>query len=186
VETPGSAGSSSSEEDVVRHVIRRHISRYPRLEVQDLYKLVYQGALGSEHAVADASQARVWLEREVEKLAEGPEEPVIDPLSANGRVVRVNLRPYVAGRGDLRVLLEGFTRTAKDYRGTERQLRLYWRYAERMAEEGALSLAVHELRSFFEEMERLEFPAVHHSQGYERAYRPAYRVVVREYLVGLY
>jgi hypothetical protein len=128
----------------------------------------------------------VWLEREVEKLAEGPEEPVIDPISADGRVVRVNLRPYVAGKGDLGLLLEGFARTAKDYRGTEGQLRSYWRCAERIAEEGAFSLAVDELRSFFKEMERLEFPAVHHSGEYDRAYRPAYRVVVREYLVGLY
>jgi hypothetical protein len=66
------------------------------------------------HAVAGASQARVWLEREVSVPAVEMEAPVSDPLSANGQIVRVNLRPYVAGGSNLEVLLEGFI--AQKYR----------------------------------------------------------------------
>lgn len=41
-----------------------HCSRYPGLQVEDLYKLVHQAALGSEHAVKDIEVARQWLMRE--------------------------------------------------------------------------------------------------------------------------
>jgi hypothetical protein len=179
----GCADPSPSEENAFRQILAQHATRYPRLQVQDLYKLVYQGALGSEHAVADASQARAWLEREVDGLADGPQEPVFEPISADGQVVRVNLRPYVAGGGNLEALLEGFLRTAREYKGTIAQLKRYWSYAGRMAQAGALVLPVNELKSFFDEMQARGFPAVHHSQEYRRAYRPAYRVVVRKYLV---
>lgn len=177
------ANSPPSEASAFRLILAQHAARYPGFQVQDLYKLVYQGALGSEHAVADASQAREWLEREVDGLTDGPQEPVIEPISADWQVVRVNLRPYVADGGDLKALLEGFIRTAQEYKGTVAQLRRYWCYSEQMAEEGALGLAVNALKSFFDEMQAREFPTVHHSQEYKRAYRPAYRVVVREFLV---
>ncbi len=181
--SPGCADPSLSQEKAYRQILALHATRYPRLQVQDLYKLVYQGALGSEHAATDATQARVWLEREVDGLMDGPQEPIFEPISADGQVVRVNLRPYVAERSDMSALLEGFTRTAKEYKGTEGQLRRYWCYTERMAEEGALGLAANELKSFFEEMEAHCFPTVHHSEVYKRAYQPAYRVVARQYLV---
>ena len=179
----GCVESSLSQETAFRQILAQHAARYPRFQVQDLYKLVYQGALGSEHAVTDASQARVWLEREVDGLADGPEQPVIEPISADGQVVRVNLRPYVAKGGDLEALLKGVLRTAKEYKGTVGQLRRYWYYAKRMAEAGALGLPVNELKSFFYEMQVRGFPAEHHSQEYRSAYRPAYRVVAREFLV---
>ena len=48
----------NKEEDTCRQILAAHVKRYPRLEIQDLYKLVYQGALGSEHAVSDPAQTR--------------------------------------------------------------------------------------------------------------------------------
>lgn len=179
----GCADALSSGEDAFRRILARHTVRHPKLEAQDLYKLVYQAAWGSEHAVADVSQARAWLEQEGAHLTEGPEEPVIEPISPDGQIVRVHLRPYVAQGGDLGVLLEAFTRTAQEYQGTTLQLRRYWRYVEQLAKEGAFGLAVDELSNLFAELEGRGFPALHHSKAYREAYRPAYRVIMRDYLV---
>jgi hypothetical protein len=172
----------NKEEDALRQILAGHMARYPRLEVRDLYKLVYQGAMGSEHAASDVAQARNRLEQEIKALGEGPVEPVVDPISANGRVVRISLRPYVAKGGDLAALLAAFIQTADEFEGSETRLRQYWTYAERMAREGMSGFAVGELQGFFAEMEAQGFPAVHHSTGYKRAYRPAYRVIVYEFL----
>jgi len=46
------------EEDTYRQILAAHVKRYPRLGIQDLYKLVYQGAMGSEHASSDPAQMR--------------------------------------------------------------------------------------------------------------------------------
>jgi hypothetical protein len=51
-----------------------------------------------------------------------------------------------------------------------------------MASEGRLGFPQELLQEYGARMEALGFPAVHHSEAYQLAYRPAYRVIVREFL----
>jgi hypothetical protein len=173
-----------SEEAAFRRLLTAQVLRYPRLEIQDLYKLIFQASFGSEHAVGDFEVARRWLMRELRELAPGLEEPMADPISPDGRIVRVNLRPYLANSGDPAALLEAFIRTGREYRGAGATLQRYWRYAERMATVGLLAFAPEALQGFFAKIQAAGFPAVHHSPMYTTAYRPAYRVVLYEFLCG--
>lgn len=172
----------STEEASFRCILIDQLTRYPKLELQDLYKLIYQAAMGSEHAISDTDMVHTSLERELEALANGPTEPVIENISADGRVVRVNLRPYFAAKGDRSALITAFVRTANEYKGSNSQLRRYWSYAERMAADGELPFTYAALERFFSEMQAQGFPAVHHSTTYASAYHPAYRVIVHELL----
>ena len=173
------------DEASFRRLLRTQLARHPQLEVQDLYKLIFQASFGSEHAVADPVAAHHRLERELHGLADGPEEPIVDPISPDGRVVRINLRPYLAARGNVAGLLEAFVRTAREHRGTAATLHRYWRYAERMAAASLLPFAGEMLQGFFAAMQIQGFPAVHHSETYAKTYRPAYRVIVREFLASI-
>jgi hypothetical protein len=170
------------DESPFRQILADQIRRYPRLQRQDVYKLIHQAALGSEHAVSSVDAARRWLETELHGLAGGPEEPVVDPISADGRIARIHLRPYLAEKGDLTALVGAFVRTASEYRGATEQIARYWTLAERMAEVGELPFTPSGLRDLFVEMKGQEFPAAHHSPEYKAAYRPAYRVIAREFL----
>ena len=167
------------EETAFRAVLARQVARYPRMEAQDVYKLVFQATMGARHAGLDSAMAAEWLGREIAALGPGPEEPLLDTISADGRMVRVNLRPYLASRGDGGALVAAFVRTARDFRGSTAALRRQLGYAERMARDGALPLDAPALRRFFETMRARGYPAVEHSATYEAAYRPAYRVVLR-------
>jgi hypothetical protein len=178
----GFTTSFTPDEASFRRLLTHQLARYPQLQVQDLYKLIFQASFGSEHAVADLVAAHRRLERELHESADGPEEPIVDPISPDGRIVRINLRPYLAARGDLPGLLAAFARTAREHRGTEATLHRYWRYAERMAAAGLLPFACEALQGFFAGMRREGFPAVHHSDTYAKTYRPAYRVIVRGFL----
>jgi hypothetical protein len=173
--------AGAAEAVALRRILADQVARRPRLEIQDLYKFIFQAALGSEHAVRDAAAVRDWLERELREMGAGPEEPAVEPLSPDGRIVRVNLRPYIAAGGDPQALLEAFIHTANAHRGTSAELRRYWETAEQMAKEGQLPFGADELRAFIARMEALGLPAVHHSKAYELAYRPAYRVIAREF-----
>lgn len=175
----------ASEEAAFRRILSDQAFRYSRLEIQDLYKLIHQAALGSEHAVKDIAAARTWLEHELNCLGAGPEEPVVDTISPDGRIVRINLRPFMAAGGDLSALLAAFIRTANEYQGSWSLLRRFWSYIERMATAGELPFALAELRSFFTKMEAMRFPIIHHSMAYRAAYHPAYRVIVYEFLGSL-
>lgn len=170
------------EEATFRRILSNQSWRYPLLAIQDLYKLVFQASFGSEHAIADPGTAQRWLEHELGELAHGPEEPLVDPISPDGRVGRIHLRPYVASGKDLTQLLEAFLHTAHTYHGSESTLYRLWGYAECMATAGLLPFARDTLQQFFVGMQRQGLPAVHHSTAFAMAYRPAYRVICVSFL----
>ena len=69
----------------IETVLYAHFCRYPTMCIQDVYKLIHQAALGSEHAVSHAEDARKWMERQLADLGTGPDEPVVDPIPAEGQ-----------------------------------------------------------------------------------------------------
>ncbi len=172
-------GGPKEEEQAFRQVVARQVARFPRMQPQDLYKLVFQAALGSRHAGLDSAMAREWLDQEVAGLQPWSDEAVLDTISADGRMVRVNLRPYLAAGGSRDALLRAFIGTARDFLGSEAALRRDLDLAERMADARLLPFSRADLHAYFEQMRARGYPAVEHSPGYEAAYRPAYRVVLR-------
>lgn len=170
------------EVDSFQKVVEYHLGHYSHMEPQDLYKLAFQAAMGSEHAVASREAARQWLERELSGLPAGPPEPLIEPLSPDGALVRINLRTLIERGGEVDLLLDGFVETAERFEGSEDRLRSYWSDIATMAEEGELAFELVQLQGFFSEMESQGFPPVHHSAEYRDHYHPAYRVVLIELL----
>jgi hypothetical protein len=160
-----------------RKILLGHTVRYPLWEIQDLYKLIHQAAMGSEHAISDFTAAQAWLDREIKTLEEGPQEPTVDPISPGGAIVRVNLRPYLAMAGDPHVLLKAFVQTANEYPGSQEELIRYWTTAEQVAEDNKLPFKHAAMQKFFAPLKTQNFPALHHSEVYEASYHPAYRVV---------
>ena len=157
---------------MIGKVLLDHLSRYPLLQIQDLYKLLHQAALGSEHAVPDRESVERWLTRELVEMGEGASEPLIDPISHDGKIARVHLRPYVAAGHAPMLLLDAFILTANEHHGDPQLLELYWQDAV------ALDVfPVSEMNELLGDLRDKSFPAVHHSADYERLYRPAYRVV---------
>ena len=173
---------NSSEEGAFRRIFELQFKRYPLMEAQDIYKLIHQASMGSEHAVQDLDVTRAYLEDEVNELADGPDEPIEDFISADGRMARINLRPYVASNASLESLFDAFVRTANEFEGSTMRLKRYRSYAERLTGGSSFPFSSTAIRTFFDQMEAQGFPAVHHSASYATAYQPAYRVVLYEFL----
>jgi hypothetical protein len=173
--TPAGAAVEAA---AIRPIVARQFARYPQMGPQDVYKLVFQAAMGSRHAGLDSAMAAQWLDREIASLAAGPAEPILDTISPDGRMVRVNLRPYLAAGGSRAALLDAFVRTARDFGGSIPRLRRELAGVERMAGLGEVPLPRAALHGYFERMRVRGYPAVEHSDAYESAYHPAYRVVL--------
>lgn len=164
-------------------ILVAHAIRYPQWKVPDLYKLLHQGVMGSEHAVTDPGHARRWLEDELAHLAPSSiQEPLVDPISPNGAIVRVHLRPFSLTNLDPALLLEAFLQTASDYNGSTLDLEHAWLDARDLCVKELLPFSPQELDTFFTPIRKNGFPAVHHSETYEAFYHPAYRVVARAFL----
>jgi hypothetical protein len=162
-------------------IISHHLNRYPGLGVTDLYKLIYQAAMGSEHAVTDADQAERRLRSEAETMAPMPEDaPMTDPVSPDHRLVRVHLHPYLARGGRIADLARAFIQTSHAFTPSVRSLATYWRWLEAMAHHGDISFSTAQLAQFGEKQRKANYPPVHHSAQYRRLYQPAYRVVLAD------
>jgi hypothetical protein len=166
----------------MRRILTAHAERYPLWALDDLYKLIHQASMGSEHALSDEAQARDWLTREFASLGQGPEEPLIDIISPLGQLVRVHLRPFVRLRIDGELLLKAFVRTAERFQGSADRILEYAETAADLARACFLRFDGHEVTRYMLRMKDAGFPAVHHSPEFTAAYRPAYRVIARHEL----
>lgn len=166
----------------MQQILIRHAQRYSDWEINDLYKLIHQVAMGSEHALVSFSAAREWLQDELEQLFLGPLEPLIESISPDGRIVRVHLRPFVQLHLQGETLLRAFFRTASEFPGSPEKFAEYASVAAQLSAEGILTFRGEVVQTYLADMIRRGLPAVHHSAKYREFYRPAYRVVIKEFL----
>jgi hypothetical protein len=168
----------------MRSTLLDHARRYPAWELPDLYKLLHQAALGAEHALTNETRVREWLTRELAELTSeaAPDEPLLDPLSPDGALVRVHLRPFARLGLDPEPLLQAFFRTAQEIQPAPERLIASAELAGQLAQEGLLPFDADALTTFFAERKVQGFPAYHHSTAFRQHYQPAYRVIARALL----
>lgn len=173
----------SDEETFVRNLLADHIKRYPKMQIEDVYKLLLQAALGSEHAVSNEEGAFNWMQNEVAKLSSvSTQELLIDPIAPDKKLVRVHLRPYIEKKGDLKFLTKAFVQTANTFRGSKETLQRYLDCAVSIVEKNRSPFDAQAMKKFFAEKAAANYPAVHHSKAFAENYSPAYRVVAWEQL----
>ena len=169
------------ENPAFQKVIAAQLQRYPAMQIEDLYKLVYQATMGNEHLMTDSAAVHNYLIRELASIQASAEEPLLEEISPNGEVVRLNLRPFKARHGDHRTLFQAMMQTAHAFQKSPERLEQYWRDLEQMAKSGTIAFDATALQSFSREMRKKGFPAVHHSAVYAEKYAPAYRVILKKY-----
>lgn len=162
-------------------LLLEHGTRYPHWQVQDVYKLLYQACMGSGHAVGDVTQARAMLEAEIHNLKPDPQQVLIEQISPEAkldqRIVRVNLRPYLAATSDITPLLDAFLSTSNTFKASIERLEQYASLLGHLSVPLGLSYSKNDLIQFMGKMGGQNYPAIHHSQVYTHYYKPAYRVV---------
>jgi hypothetical protein len=175
-------------------ILAWHCQRYPLLKAQDIYKLIHQGVFGPGHIIASAAVARRALATECRlqnadcRMQNGAGEDAIEPIDPDNRLVRVNLRPLVAAQcmvqgarrkmRNAEWLAEAMVESARWVKGNPERMKRRLSAAVRWCRTN-LPRQVAELERMAAQAEGLGFPAFHHSPAYARAYRPAYRVILR-------
>lgn len=163
-----------------REIVNIHIDRYPLMTGSDIYKLIYQAAMGNSHAFIDLKSNRLSLEKELSNPGKGPLEPLKDVISPCGCVWRINLRPFAEMKMDPEALITAFIRSCSEFKGSEDMLQLYCSWFIQMKDRGQVPDKFRNIESLFRDMLSSGYPAVHHSSIYRKAYSPAYRVIAQE------
>ena len=168
----------------IEALLREHYERRPLMRATDFYKLLYQGAFGVAHIMGDT--AWDWLGKEAVGIDpnEHPDEPLVEDVSSDGSMVRVNLRPYLKRGLPLEDLFEAMEKTALR-EGSKKEFVEAWDAFKGLAASGEVQVDPGELETLDEELQREGPTPHHHSDAYRDEYHPAYRIVGREFLEGL-
>ena len=164
--------------EAVEALLREHFERRPLMRATDVYKLLFQGDFGVSHILGEGARRRLEEEAESIDIDDHPAEPLIERISADGSMVRVNLRPYLRRRLPLDKLYEVMMETSKD-RGDPEKFLFAWSVFYEFAGSGAMEVDGEELESLNRELQEEGPRPHHHSEPYRIAYYPAYRVVKR-------
>lgn len=151
----------------------------PHLRIEDAYKWIYQATRGGEHAVPDSDMARKWLNDEWRTLTEpNKNEPLWEPLCPGSEIGRLNLRPFRSQGGDKNDLLAAFLTSSRAY-NTERSAFVdpWLELGRRLNKKRAGKLDHRAWTMLDTKMKARDYPAIHHSESYESAHRPAYRLL---------
>lgn len=167
----------------VKRLVEHHLDRYPEMGVEDVYKMLYQANFGVEHLLADTAAVRTFLLAELAELNETiANEALVERISCDGLIVRVNLRPFKQAGMDAELLVRAMFATAATTRPDTLMFRRQWNEFEGLVRYGFLRFNVPDVEAFSGRIASNIIVPIHHSQAYERAYHPAYRIVRRDVL----
>lgn len=160
-----------------RKALIDHYQRYPKLQIQDVFKFLYQSAFGCEHFVASTDAATRMIEEEYSRLCIKD-----DPIETlDGAYSRVPVSYLNRG---LRAETFGKLFAASAESKPDGRIRLLEKInvAKQLVLERVLPFSEKEFDRAVKEWKEKGYPAVHHSELFRKSYCPHYRVIANRFI----
>lgn len=158
--------------------LKEHFEAYPQLQAEDIFKYLFQSSFGCEHLVSNQEAAVAYIEREYETVSK-KEAPLIEPL--DGEYSRVHLSCLNDGLTP-KTLARLFCLSAKKEEDGKKSLEEKLEVAKALVKSGEVPLEADAFDKALATWRALDFPAIHHSEDFRKAYKPAYRVIANRYV----
>ncbi len=160
-----------------------HANRYPKMGIQDAYKVLYQGCMGSEHLLDSFEEYEQDLLAEWEGLEENDQIPIWENIRPDGQIVRFYLAPYKARGGQISQLLTLCYWSSTLFEGSMEELKISWETLIKIVREKRWNkFSIEDILEFDHWLKKYQYPPVHHTEIYRKAYQPSYRLLQREFL----
>jgi hypothetical protein len=164
----------------VKQLVEFHLSIKKDVQVQDIYKMLYQANFGVEHLLGDTAGVARYLEEELASLATAPsDEPLVERISTSDQVVRVNLRPFKRLNLEPARLVECMFQSAAETKPDTLVFLREWNEFAALVRYRLVDLPSEQLQEWSEKVESGAYGPAHHTDAYRAANSPAYRVVRR-------
>lgn len=149
----------------------------------DIFKFIFQSAFGCEHLVSSEERALNYIKAELERIKDDESAPRIDAL--DGDYSRVHLS-CLSDEVTPEVLAKYFCLSAKVEEGAKEKLIEKIAVARELIADGTIPLSLSDFDELHARWREAGYPAIHHSDSFREAYRPAYRVIANEYVDVLF
>ncbi len=158
----------------LQKILDQQFERYKKIQVQDVYKLLYQGVFGPEHFICEKTRQNMYEEFEKAK----PEKGIMfEKISRVFDIYRVNIRAYKAYNGTKEDLFSLFQESANIKTGNEKVFKLLWDWFKKINDEKDY-FSYEEIEAFEKKYSIPEqLPVLHHSKKYRKANKPSYIII---------
>jgi hypothetical protein len=170
----------ASDHRSVLQLVEYHQHLRPQLQVQDVYKMLYQANFGVAHFLTDTAELRKYLSDELSTMDTTIRgEQLIERISPTDEIVRVNLRPFKRRQLDPERLVAAMFLSASETKPDTEAFYHDWNEFSGLVQYGLLEFPTKDLGEWNARVTAGNLEPAHHSEQYMELYKPAYRVVRR-------
>lgn len=155
-----------------------HYQTYPKLQIQDLFKFIYQSSFGCEHLLSSQGTVTEYIQKEYDSISHH-NQATIELL--DGGYCRVPLS-YLDQGLHADTLGKLFFFSAQKEENGQKDLIKKLNAAKDLISQKRLPFTLDEFEKAVQEWEANGYPAVHHSEVFREAYHPSYRVIASKYI----
>ena len=152
---------------------------HPKMDLQDVYKFLYQSEFGPNHLMTNSSAAKEYLLLEAQTKSESKNLPLREICSPDTSLLRINLQPFKEKNLLLDTLFICLEETAVKIQGSGIHFGETWKQVGELITEFSIPFTYESYQNFTKLMQEKNYPAVHHSQDYTTEYHPSYRIVLK-------
>lgn len=167
-----------NQQDKTRELLISHYKTYPKLQIQDIFKFLYQSAFGCEHLITSIDAATNFIEAEYKNLCLKTSS-VIEKL--DGEYSRVPVS-YMNNGLSASTFGKLFSFSGKKEENGIINLLEKLNVAKELVSDGLLPFSEDEFNKAVEEWEAGGYSSVHHSDIFKKNYSPSYRVISNKYI----
>lgn len=154
--------------------IKKQYTQYPKLELQDLMKFLFQSSFGCEHLISDQETVKQYIEQEIKDN----QDPLASYESLDGDFIRLHLN-YGLHPNTLATL---FTLSAIPQENGNKDLEEKLKILLDMIQNKELPFDYLQSKQKLYAWKEKGYPAVHHSKTFNETYHPAYRLIHKKYV----
>ncbi len=163
---------------ITRDLLIMHCKNYPKLQIQDLFKYLYQSSFGCEHLVSSLDTVTDYIAKEYNTI-QGESKISIERL--DGNYSRVHLS-YLNGGLSIDTFGKLFFSSARKEADGLCLLEKKLEVTKKLVGEGMLPFTADSFEKAVDDWKTKGYPAVHHSDIFRNEYKPAYRVISNDFI----
>ena len=169
--------SLQASENKTKELILKHFKRYPKMQLEDMFKFLFHSAFGCDHLVESYEKALAYINYEFNNLK--PTKSHTESLDGNYSRVYLGIINKGLSKETLAKL---FYLSAKKEETGPKLLKEKLLVLESLILNNELPFNHNDFCTFCAEWEKLNYPAIHHSKAFNQEYTPSYRVISNKFI----
>ena len=162
------------------HLLVDHYKKYPKMQIEDFYKLIFQNEFAGGHLISDENDSLDHLTNEFNRIKD--QKSLGDVFENIGnKLVRLYLSPLYSMKINIATINRFFVITANSHYGSKEKFENKMMIFLECCKNKILLFDDIKAAAFIHDQKNKGYTHISHSKEYRESYQPAYRVIQNEF-----